>query len=225
MSNSSPFIVLVALLATGHLAQAQPASTPARRPAAVGKATLALGDSSGTPRGTAWEYKVIDRKKKETVLKGEFVVAKNSVFAVVDQENEPDRSASSEKVADPVGDKKRSKRDAKKLDKQNQPAQKTETAQSRKPRRLAKSEPRTERIGEIVTGKKTKSKRNLNQYTFRFDKEDAHKLSGVAVVKRDAKQVGVWVGHYNDTSKKRWRFELRKIDREVARTTNSRDKD
>lgn len=64
-----------------------------------------------------------------------------------------------------------------------------------------------ERIGEIVMAKRNTRKRN--KYTFRFDKDDEHELSGIAVVNRDRKNNEIWLGHYTEGKRKRWRFELR----------------
>jgi hypothetical protein len=67
-----------------------------------------------------------------------------------------------------------------------------------------------ERIGDM-----TKSK--SSEKTFRFDEDDDYPLSGIVVVQPDTeKSNGVWLGKYDEFSngkkKKRWRFEMRKIE-------------
>ena len=63
-----------------------------------------------------------------------------------------------------------------------------------------------ERIGDVVKDKGA-------EVTIRFDEDDEHFLSGIAVVQPDTKKRGgLWVGRYTDDKDKRWRFEMRKIE-------------
>ena len=64
----------------------------------------------------------------------------------------------------------------------------------------------TDRIGDLDYDKQKEMK-------ISFDKDDDHALSGTAVVKYDLDaDNGTWVGYYSDENKKRWRFELRRVE-------------
>lgn len=83
--------------------------------------------------------------------------------------------------------------------------------------RITESNRGGDRIGDINYEKSRNSTSATPKVTFRFDKDDAHILSGEANVKYDTRGGGgVWRGSYNevtpDNEKRRWTFELRFIE-------------
>lgn len=180
-------IACLVLVVTGQTVEAQKLKDRLKqRPNARVKVDNS-DDKRNDLEGTIWEYKVIDARTKKTMSTGKVRIKKTAIFAVATKKK-TDGKADTE-----VDDKPIKNAIAKRI--------------------AAKSDEDAggERIGDIVTN--SKKKRNPNEYTFRFDKDDEHELSGIAVIKRDTKNKGgVWLGYYNDAKKKRWRFEMRKIE-------------
>ena len=67
----------------------------------------------------------------------------------------------------------------------------------------------SERIGEVDHEYYT----DANQVRLNFDNDDKYELSGHAYIKRTSPKSTIWDGYYDDDdNKKRWKFELRKIE-------------
>lgn len=68
----------------------------------------------------------------------------------------------------------------------------------------------SERMGDLA-------KQKSNELQFRFDEDDSYPLSGRSTIKPDKNdRGGLWIGSYdefvNGKKKKRWRFEMRKVE-------------
>ncbi len=177
--------------------------------------------------GFIWEYKVMEHDERDrserTKMTGRLRIKQTALFAVgeveytthEDEEEKDDNKAGAdnEPPASPAGNL-RKRMQGKKPSAQGEGGEdikaqvKGVVSQSLK----QKSEEQTgsERIGDLI-------KQLAKEYTFRFDEDDDHPLSGLAVVQPDTKSKGgVWRGYYDEfedgKKKKRWRFELRKID-------------
>ena len=65
------------------------------------------------------------------------------------------------------------------------------------------------RIGEVDYEYYTEA----NHVRLNFDIDDKYELSGHAYIKRTSQKSTIWEGYYDDDdNKKRWKFELRKIE-------------
>jgi len=133
--------------------------------------------------GVIWEYKVLDAKTKKTQRSGTFRIKGTAVFAILEASENGDGKDQPVRAA--LADRIRAKNSGDVGD---------------------------ERIGDVVYDKSDRSN-NPIEITIRFDEDDKHELSGIAVVKRDTKNKGgVWLGRYDDEEDHRWRFEMRSIE-------------
>lgn len=137
--------------------------------------------------GVVWEFKVIDEKTKKTESTGRFRVKEDALFLVRMKRD----VVPADKPADDKGKLNLRDKFAKKLD---------ESAQT---------DP-TERIGEIDV--KYKNLSDPSELRLIFDNDDEYELSGRAVIKRTSQKSTIWTGRYDDQNKKRWKFEVRKIE-------------
>jgi hypothetical protein len=158
--------------------------------------------------GTIWEFKVMDNnesnKSKRTKMTGRLRIKQTSVFAVGEVEL-------AEKTGEPAsGDEggDRPKRFTKRGSSDDTQGE-LKGLLSQRINKAKQEDTGGERIGDM-----TKSK--SSEKTFRFDEDDKHPLSGMVVVQPNQKSNGVWLGRYdefdNGKKKKRWRFEMRKIE-------------
>ena len=189
--------------------------------------------------GTIWEFKVMDNsesnKSKGTKMTGRMRIKQTSLFAVGKVEVAESEQVSSGDAADMMkqfdkdGDRKlnTSELDALLASMSGSGGSKRagqgstsgrssggiqselEGLLSQRIRKAGEEDTGGERIGDM-----TKSK--SSEKTFQFDEDDEHPLSGIVVVQPDSKSNGVWIGRYdefvNGKKKKRWRFEMRKIE-------------
>jgi hypothetical protein len=129
----------------------------------------------------------MDSKKKETVSTGKLRVKGNAVFALPSDS----RDGRKPEEAGGGGDRESIKK-----------------AIAQRIRSKTESDTGGERIGDV-----SKKSSSSSEVTIRFDKDDDHYLSGIAVIKPDTqKKGGLWVGRYDDEKRKRWRFEMRKVE-------------
>jgi hypothetical protein len=177
--------------------------------------------------GFIWEYKVMqhdetDRSKK-TNMTGRLRLKQTALFAVgeveyaanKDEEEKDENKAGTENEpsASPASNLKKRMQG-------KQPSVQGEGGQdikeqvkgvvSQRLKQQSEEQTGSERIGDLI-------KQLAKEYTFRFDEDDDYPLSGLAVVQPDATaKGGVWRGYYDEfedgKKKKRWRFELRKIE-------------
>ncbi len=144
--------------------------------------------------GGIWEYKVRERSgDKATVLVGKFRVKESAAFDV-------SGSAKGSLLEEEKG---------------------ADEGSSNRPRlgvldRISESNRGGNRIGDISYSRSNNSSNATPKVSFEFDTDDDHPLSGTAQVKYDTRHGGgVWRGTYNekrDGKKKRWTFELRKVE-------------
>lgn len=135
--------------------------------------------------GVVWEFKIINVKTKKTETTGRFRVKQDALFLVrMKETGEKKENLPKEKAEPPL-------RQA--ISKKLEDAVVTDL---------------TERIGEIDHEFPTES----GEIRLIFDSDDKYELSGRALIKRTSTQSTIWSGNYDDTEKKRWRIELRKID-------------
>ena len=190
--------------------------------------------------GAIWEFKVIDQsesnRSKQTKMTGRFRIKQTSVFAVGGVEmaggaaNDNRNAAQMMNEFDRNGDNKLDTTELDALlasmrggnraapanpgnaqlgasgqgggDLRNLVAQRLQGANEK--------ESGGERIGDLT-------KSTSAEKTFRFDEDDNHPLSGIAVVEPDTERKnGVWKGRYDEYAggkrTKRWRFEMRRIE-------------
>ena len=186
--------------------------------------------------GTIWEFKVMDsgesNKSKATKMTGRIRIKQTSLFAVGNVELADSEQVASGDAAemmkqfDKDGDRKL---DTSELDtllasirggrstskRSGQPSKsggvqgELEGLLSQRIKKAKEEDTGGERIGDM-----TKSK--SSEKTFQFDEDDEHPLSGMVVVQPDSKSNGVWIGRYDEFAggkkKKRWRFEMRKVE-------------
>lgn len=143
--------------------------------------------------GGIWEYKVRKRNgDKATVLIGKFRVKENAAFDVPG-------SAKGSLLGGEANE-----------DSPNRPARLGIRD------RIAESNRGGERIGDVNYSQSNNSTNATPKVSFRFDTDDDHPLSGTAQAKYDTRHGGgVWRGSYveqRDGKKKRWTFELRKVE-------------
>ena len=184
--------------------------------------------------GNIWEFKVLDNsesnKSKQTKMTGRMRIKQTSVFAVGSVEVADSGGATGDasemmKEFDRNGDQKLnlSELDALLASMRGNGGRQKRAGQPSSgnvqgelngllSQRLKKA--KEEDIGGERIGDMTKS--ISSEKTFRFDEDDKHPLSGMVVVQPDKKSNGVWLGRYDEFSngkkKKRWRFEMRKIE-------------
>ncbi|MEM7315646.1 MAG: EF-hand domain-containing protein, partial [Planctomycetota bacterium] len=219
------------------LGEAQQGNAARQRAARLGKALGASSDDSSTDKrndveGAIWEFKVLDTSSKnkatQTKMTGKFRVKQSSLFAVgsVTQSNDSSNKSAAEEADDMMnqfdknGDKQlnASELTAMLNSMRNNGAKRQgantkgelDSLISQKIKKAKEEDTGGERIGDL-----TKSR--SSEKTFRFDEDDNHPLSGIAVVQPDTKKKnGVWYGRYDEFSngkkKKRWRIEMRKIE-------------
>ena len=175
-----------------------------------GRLTIKRDPSSTDKRqdveGTIWEFKVMEsnesNKSKRTRMTGRIRIKQSSVFSAgkVEQTGQQEPS-------DKGGDQpNRSTQRGPSGNKQGE----LKGLLSQRINKANELDMGGERIGDM-----TKSK--SSEKTFQFDEDDEHPLSGIVVVKPDTtNRNGVWLGRYDEFSngkkKKRWRFEMRKIE-------------
>lgn len=175
--------------------------------------------------GTIWEFKVIDRAEKnaakKTKMTGKIRIKQTSVFAVgkvkvAEKEDKKQEQAADE--GEGAGGGPFALRDRLKRRVEGGPGAKTGSNKlegemkgllSQKIGKAREEDTGGERVGDLT---KDKSSERM----FRFDEDDKYELSGVVVVKPDTKKRnGVWLGRYDEfvdgKKKKRWNFEMRKI--------------
>ena len=135
--------------------------------------------------GVVWEFKVIDAKSKKTTSTGRIRIKEDALFLVAMKEvGKQDGDAAPPKG--PFGPLA-------------QIGKKIESVVSNDP---------TERVGDFDQEHYTES----GEVRLNFDTDDNYELSGRAFVKRNSPKASIWSGYYDDTDKKRWKFELRKIE-------------
>ena len=190
-------------------------------------------DSSSSNRrsdveGSIWEFKVIDDDK--TLMSGRMRIKQSSVYSVGTVEGattspqKAQNAAQLMKTYDKDGDDKLNVSELEKLLASNSassPGARAATSNNGvsgqleglvggRLRKVQEQDSGGDRIGDLT--------KNLsNEKTFRFDEDDDHALSGMAVVQPDTKRKnGVWYGRYDEfedgRKKKRWQFEIRKIE-------------
>ncbi len=169
--------------------------------------------SASASAGATWEYKVIDRKTKQTKITGRLQVEKAAIYAVgkpkiVEKVSTDDDVAAEDEKESPT---------AKTRDRSSSIEARRNKGRSRGRTQHAKEDKvKPKQVGEVVISKK--KARDPNKSTFRFSKDDDYILSGVVVLNRDkkAREVSLWVGSYTDEKKKRWKFEMKKQGRAEA---------
>lgn len=134
--------------------------------------------------GVIWEFKAIDHETKKTEKTGRFRVKQDALFLVqVKAKGDPNAKPDDKNAAGP----------------RKVIANKLAGGMEGDP---------TERIGEIDHVNRT----DPGELRFLFDLDDKYELSGRAVVSRVSSKSTIWKGYYDDDKKKRWIFELRKIE-------------
>ena len=177
--------------------------------------------------GVIWEYKVMEHDEKDrserTKMTGRLRIKQTALFAVgkVEYTNGGDKEekdgdkagAGSESPAGPAGSLKerlQGKQPATQGEESEDIKKQAKSVLSQKLKQQSEEQSGSERIGDLI-------KQLAKEYTFRFDEDDDHPLSGLAVVKPDTKSKGgVWLGYYDEfedgKKKKRWRIEMRKVE-------------
>ncbi len=150
--------------------------------------------------GMVWEYKVIDNnetdRSKQTKMTGRLRIKQSAIFAVgkasgQNVESEPEKSAPKQGRGAGLRGQRQGRF-------------------SQRSRNAPNQQTSGDRVGDL-------SKSTSKEKTLQFDEDDDYPLSGIVVVQPDAdRKNGVWLGRYDEFSdgkkKKRWRFEMRKID-------------
>ena len=134
--------------------------------------------------GVIWEFKVIDPKTRKTESVGRFRIKQDALFLVRMKE---------------VGNKEAPTNEKAEVSRRGPLAQTKVAANTIDP---------SERIGEVDHEYYTEA----NQVRLNFDTDDKYELSGRAYIKRTSSKSTIWEGYYDDDNKKRWKFELRKIE-------------
>ncbi len=190
LSRFLSFVCLVLMMGLSVEAKAQPGS--------IRGLAENLRDSvegRNDIEGGIWEYKVRERSgDKATVLVGKFRVKESAAFDVPG-------SAKGSLLTEEKG---------------------ADEGSSSRPRlgvldRITESNRGGERIGDINYKRSNNSTNATPKVSFVFDTDDDHPLSGTAQAKYDTRHGGgVWRGTYveqrDDGKKKRWTFELRKVE-------------
>lgn len=177
--------------------------------------------------GVIWEYKVMEHdesdRSERTKMTGRLRIKQTALFAVgkVEYSNDVEKEekdgdkadAGSEAPVVPIGSLKerlQGKKPAAKGEGGEDINKQVKGVLSQRLKQKSEEQTGSERIGDLT-------KQLAKEYTFRFDEDDEHPLSGLAVIKPDAKaRGGVWLGFYDEfedgKKKKRWRIEMRKIE-------------
>lgn len=204
---------------------------------AQGKAGLLKGLQSNNDsdhdrkdlEGVIWEYKIMQNDEKDrserTKMTGRMRIKQTSLFAVgkVEYTNRDEKKeskddnkagAGNESAAGPgLGMKERlpGKKQTVQSERGNEDIkEQAKGVLSQKLKQKNEEQTGSERMGDLI-------KQSANEYTFRFDEDDDHPLSGLAVLQPDKTgRGGVWLGHYDEFAEgkkiKRWRIEMRKIE-------------
>ena len=199
---------------------------------AQGKAGLVKGlkdnnDSDNKRKdveGVIWEYKVMEHDEKDrserTKMTGRLRIKQPSLFAIgkveysknVGKEDKGDGKAADgrETSAEPAGGLKQRMQDKKPKAQGEDIKEQAKSVLSQGLKQQSEQQIGAERIGDLI-------KLEANEYRFRFDEDDDHPLSGLAVLQPDTKSKGgVWLGYYDEFADgkktKRWRIEMRKVE-------------